>query len=120
MINAISGGQWPGRHFRCIVRKGNAILERGSMSNIIIIKGDIHKLKLHLKIVFFVAIYCFFFSCRKKKKNWNAGDRDKGDGFLLQGSTIPEGRKKEGILISRKPVKLETKCYKYCVTIVRR
>lgn len=69
------------------------------MCNIIIVKEDIRKFwSCKLKILFLVAVYCFFFSLsfsiERRKKNWNARDRDKGDGFLLQGSTIPEGRKK--------------------------
>lgn len=40
--------------------------------------------------------------------------------FCYREARYLKGEKKEGILVSRKPVKLETKCYKYCVTIVRR
>lgn len=68
-MNAISAGQWPGRHFRCIVRKGNAILERGSTSNTIIVKGNIRKFwsfswKFYSSLLFIV----FFFLSKEKKK----------------------------------------------------
>lgn len=98
MINAISGGQWPGRHFRCIVRKGNAILERGSMSNIIIIKEDIHKLKLHLKIVFFVAIYCFFFLVERRKKIGMPEIGTRATVFCYREARYLKGEKKKGYL----------------------
>lgn len=67
-MNAISAGQWPGRHFRCIVRKGNAILERGSTSNTIIVKGDIRKFWSFSWKFYSSLLFIVFFSYRKKKK----------------------------------------------------